>query len=359
MDLKRTIALLIPAYQPSAALPGLVSRLLEEDTAEAIGPVVIVDDGSDSNSGAICDDLGLLPRVTVLRHAVNLGKGAALKTGFNHILVHFPNVQGVVTADADGQHETADILRIARHLRDHPDAAVLGVRTFERDAPLRSRFGNAVTRGVFRVFTGLKISDTQTGLRGWPKRYCMQSLPIPINGYDFELESLLRAHHGSGPKFPIDQLPIKTIYLDGNRSSHFNPIRDSMRIYFVFLRYCGAAMLAAIIDSLTFYAVYRASGDIVRSLIAGRCLSVAVTFAIAKNIVFRSDVAVFKSLAKYLSLVVLMAFVSYNLINFLTERAGLPVLGAKIAAEGLLFLASFTIQRELIFMRSKPGKAPD
>jgi len=351
---KQTIALLIPAYRPAAELPGLVSRLLAEDAAEVIGPVVVVDDGSDSGSAAVFHGLSLLPRVTVLRHAVNLGKGAALKTGLNHILVSFPSVLGAVTADADGQHDVPDILAVAAHLQDHPDTVVLGTRTFRENVPLRSRLGNTITRLVFRVFTGLDILDTQTGLRGWPRRYCMESLRIPINGYDFELESLLRAEHG-GVKFPIAQLPIKTIYLDGNRSSHFNPIRDSMRIYFVFLRYCGAGMLAALIDSLVFYTVYRSGGNLVRSQIAGRCVAVAVTFLIAKKIVFRSDVGVLQSLAKYLGLVILMTFVAYNMIRFFSERLGLPVLAAKMLSEGLLFFVNFTVQREIVFVRSAPG----
>jgi putative flippase GtrA len=290
-----------------------------------------------------------------VKHAVNLGKGAALKTGFNHIFVNDPETAGIVTADADGQHAVPDILRVAERLANEPDRLVLGVRAFDGRVPLRSRFGNTLTRYIFRLFTGLTVGDTQTGLRGWPRPYCLGSLPVPINGYDFELECLMKANsHGNSAG--IAQVPIKTLYLDENKSSHFNPIRDSMRIYFVFLRYCGVSVLAAILDSLTFYLTFAAAGNIALSQVLGRSVAVAVAFVIARNVVFRSDTDVIRSLVKYLSLVILMGIVSYAMIDFLLERFRLPALAAKLIAEGLLFIANFAIQRELVFLRSQPEK---
>ncbi len=347
------IVLLIPAYRPSPILCDMVRELLTGDARGSIDAVVIIDDGSGPEYADLFARVAELPRVTVVRHAVNLGKGAALKTGFNHALVAWPDIAGIVTADADGQHAVADILRVAEQLTANPDRLVLGVRAFAGDVPLRSRLGNTVTRWVFRAFTGLHLLDTQTGLRGWPRSYCLDSLPIAINGYDFELECLLRAKHRAGRTVEITQVPIKTIYHGPAGVSHFNPIRDSTRIYFVFLRYCGASLLAALIDSLTFSAVYAATSNIALSQTAGRCLAVAVAFLIARNIVFRSDASIGRSLAKYLSLVTVMGFISYAFIAYLHERFGLPVLAAKLTAEGLLFVANFAIQRELVFVRSK------
>ena len=108
------------------------------------------------------------PNVQLLRHAVNLGKGAALKTAFNYVLCAMPDAAGVVTADADGQHAPEDIARVAEALAAQPDALVLGARAFGADVPLRSRFGNIVTRGIMHALLGRKLADTQTGLRGIP-----------------------------------------------------------------------------------------------------------------------------------------------------------------------------------------------
>ena len=200
--------------------------------------------------------------------------------------------------------------------------------------PLRSQLGNIISRYVFRVFTGVRLSDTQTGLRAWPRRYCMASLPIAINGYDFELECLLKAHDDAGQSFSICQVPIKTIYLDGNRGSHFNPIRDSMRIYFVFARYCGASVLAAIIDTLIFSLVFGKTANVVASQAAGRAVAVAVVFMVARNLVFRSSVSVPKALAKYLTLVTVMGIVSYGMMNYLRRVAGVPVVSLQARRRG-------------------------
>ena len=355
-DMRNGAVLLIPAYRPSTALLELVQEIISEKP-ECICAVVVVDDGSGPEFRPIFNALDTQEGVTVLRHAVNLGKGAALKTGFNHALLAFEHSAGVVTADADGQHAVSDILNLARQLAADPDRIALGVRSFSGEVPLRSRFGNGITRYVFLVFTGMNLTDTQTGLRTWPRWYCLESLTIPINGYDFELECLLKAHSGAGGrKLAVLQVPIKTIYLDGNATSHFNPIRDSMRIYFVFARYCGTSMMAAVIDSLVFYLVYNGTGNLIASQVSGRAVAMAAVFLLVRNVVFRSDAKISVSLAKYVLLAIAMGSISYTILNYLQAAAGMPVLLSKLTAEGLLFLASFSLQRQVVFGRSKIAK---
>ncbi|HKV39433.1 MAG TPA: bifunctional glycosyltransferase family 2/GtrA family protein [Blastocatellia bacterium] len=336
------LVLLVPAYQPSRCLPEIVSTVTSDGCLDS---VVVVDDGSGPEYCDTFQKLGSLPNVTVLRHAINLGVGAALKTGFNHVLVKWPESPGVVTADADGQHAAVDILRVARALAAQPGHMVLGVRDFGPDVPFRSRFGNILTRVIFGLFTGRRIGDTQTGLRGWPRAACMRALRINENGFDFLLECLLRF------EAPIVQVPIQTIYLDNNRSSHFNPIRDSMRIYFLFLRYCGSSLLAFVVDSAVFYPVLFSSGNLALSQVAGRAASVCVNFFVVRNLVFQSGGSVIKALAKYLTLVAGSGLIAYTMIAFMHARLGLPIAAAKLAAEGLLFLGNFVIQRDLIFTR--------
>src|SRR5512139_1881743 len=143
--------MLLPVYEPG---PGLVTTVTSLRDAAPGAHLVVVDDGSGPGSARVlrdAEDLGC----TVLRHEVNRGKGAALKTGFRHIAAAYPG-QAVVCADPDGQHRVADILRVAEHV-EVSGRMVLGVRRFEGRVPLRSRFGNAVTRLLFRAATGCPV----------------------------------------------------------------------------------------------------------------------------------------------------------------------------------------------------------
>ncbi len=346
------IVLLIPAYQPGSAVVDVVEKVFELQSQSAVFSwVVVVDDGSGPAFAATFARLRELRNVVVVTHAINLGKGAALRTGFNHIFVQWPETLGCVTADADGQHLAEDILRIGVSLLETPDALVLGVRQFGKGVPLRSLFGNFISNQVFRFLIGKSVGDTQTGLRGWPRRLCLRSLHVPLNGYDFELANLVTAARDE-----VRQVGIQTVYLPGNPSSHFNPLRDSMRIYFVFVRYCGAALSVSLIDSLFFYWVFSATGKLIWAQIAGRSVAAIVAFLLARNVVFRSDTTIPVALVKYLSLVGAMGVICYFLMQFFQQSLDVPILAAKLLSEGLLFLGNFSIQRDFIFSRRQGNK---
>ena len=228
---------IIPAYQPGPELEALVKALLSGGDTD----VIIVDDGSSPDHAGIFSALKTLPRVHLLKHPVNLGKGQALKTAFAYFLNKFPErIPGVITADADGQHLPADIAAVRDSLCGNSAALCLGTRKFKGVVPVRSLFGNTMTRMVFRVFSGKAVSDTQTGLRGIPRAFLPRLLSVGANGYSFELEMLLLAVR-SGIR--IIEVPIETVYLPGNTTSHFNPFLDSIRIYSVFLRFAASALL--------------------------------------------------------------------------------------------------------------------
>lgn len=229
---------IIPAYQPGPELEPLVKALLSDGQTN----VILVDDGSSPGRAAVFSALRGLPRVHLLKHPVNLGKGQALKTAFAYFLNKFPaEAPGVVTADADGQHLAGDIAAVRDSLCGNPAALCLGTRRFKGVVPARSLFGNTMTRTVFRVFSGKAINDTQTGLRGIPGTFLPELLKVRANGYAFELEMLLLAVR-SGLR--IIEVPIETVYLPGNTSSHFHPLLDSIRIYSVFLRFAASALLS-------------------------------------------------------------------------------------------------------------------
>jgi glycosyltransferase involved in cell wall biosynthesis len=231
---------LIPAYRPAKELPVFVRTMLKSG---AIQGAIIVDDGSGPESELVFRQLSRMQGVHMLTHEENLGKGAALKTGLNFARYNYPGCSGVVTADADGQHDPDDVVKVARELVEHPGYLTLGVRGFDTVVPFRSRFGNEVTKHVFRVFSGQNVSDTQTGLRGIPMELIPAFTKLRPNGYDFELANLLMCGRLVRP---IRELTIRTIYADGNSSSHFRPMLDSMKIYAVFVRFVGVSLLSAL-----------------------------------------------------------------------------------------------------------------
>ena len=186
---RRELALVIPALDPGRELPGLLARL-RPDWA---GPVVVVDDGSGRQAQAVFAAAGQLG-ATVLHHGGNRGKGAALKTALRYCRTAWPGLAGCVTADADGQHSAADILRVADALRSHPGSLVLGVRDFSAPGvPLRSRLGNRLMCGALRLACGLRLADTQTGLRGIPMDLVPELTGLPGSRYEFETAMLLAA----------------------------------------------------------------------------------------------------------------------------------------------------------------------
>jgi glycosyltransferase involved in cell wall biosynthesis len=333
----------IPAYEPSPALPPLVRELL----ARGVERVVVVDDGSSPACAPLFDELRALPGVAVLRHARNMGKGRALKTAFNHLLVELPDCPGAVTADADGQHLAEDIVRVLHEARRRPQSLILGARGFrEADVPLRSRLGNRATLGVFRFFTGLGLKDTQTGLRAIPAAFLPRLLGVASEGYDFELEMLILAARSG---LPIEEVPIATVYLDGNATSHFNPLLDSFKVYFVFLRFSALSLATAAIDYTIFAFFALLTGQTFLSICLARLGAGAFNFTLAKGWVFKSRGAVRQEALRYAGLVaVLMAF-SYTMTVALNSGLGLPLLLAKAVSELLLFVLSFAFQRQCVF----------
>jgi glycosyltransferase involved in cell wall biosynthesis len=340
-------AVVIPAYRPSSALVDVIRALADKSSA----PIVLVDDGSGPEFDDVFARAAAFPHVHLLRHEANRGKGAALKTGIQFAMAKDPDLAGVVTADADGQHHPEDIERVAAALAAaNGGSLVLGTRAFHGTVPLRSRIGNVLTRAILHMLLGQKLMDTQTGLRGIPAVMLPQLLQLESNGYEFELEMLILARHLS---IPALEEPIRTIYQAGNQSSHFNPLVDSMRIYFVLLRFASASLLAAALDNLVFYIAYRRTGHVLGSQILGRILSVSFNYWMVRRSVFYSRQRHVSTLPKYLALVLLSGAASYGGIELLGASFGIYAVTAKLMMETALFFVNFAVQRLLIF---RPGE---
>lgn len=215
------IVVLIPAYQPDEKLIHTLAELAETEVS-----VLVVDDGSGSEYDSVFIKAGKYARV--VRYARNRGKGGALKQGIRCIRKCFPQCRYMITADADGQHSPRDICRLANLLTNRESQFIIGSRAFVGEIPLRSRFGNSLTRHVYSLVSGVQVSDTQTGLRGFDASLFDWLLSIPGDRYEYEMNVLMSAARDG---IAIDEMEIETIYENDNATSHFDPIKDSLTIY--------------------------------------------------------------------------------------------------------------------------------
>lgn len=241
MSEKTTV--IIPAYKPGKELLPTIEGLIDIGFRD----ILVVDDGGGEAFAPIFQQVEAIPYCTVLRHEVNRGKGAALKTAFAYFLEHRPDSLGVVTADADGQHLPKDILAVAEKMEQN-GSNVLGVRDFsDPKVPARSKSGNRITCAMFRLFFGMKITDTQTGLRAFARKYLPAIASAEGDRYEFETNMLyLMDRQG----MPIDEVKISTVYIDDNSSSHFRVVRDSARIYAVQIKYLVGFLLGVLLFHL-------------------------------------------------------------------------------------------------------------
>ena len=345
-------ALIIPAYKPDEKLLALLKQFEGND---AFAPVV-VDDGSGPEFRRIFD--ALPESVTLLRHEVNRGKGAALKTAFRHVLEHCPQCDLALTADADGQHRYEDILRVNAAAASRPEALVLGSRKFEGDVPLRSRLGNGLTRQVFAVASGAKVFDTQTGLRAFGRDAMRAFVDVPGDRYEYEINMLLTAAQNG---IPIVEEWIETVYLNDNASSHFNPFKDSIKIYLCIFKFCASSLLAFVVDYVLFLLLSALTGGLAArtslriSVIGARLVSATVNFFVNRKVVFKGNESLGKAVVKYAALAVVVLALNLLLMNLLTITWGWPKALAKILVEVLLFFFNFVIQGRFVYRKQTVG----
>ena len=342
-------AILIPAYNPDEKLLALLKELDGK-----FGGIVIVDDGSTKGREIFPEAAKYAEKVLV--HEKNRGKGAALKTGFAYI-----GDRDVITVDADGQHKPADIAKIAKALETQRDGLVLGVRSFTGKVPFRSRFGNFWTRLFFFLMTGLSIRDTQTGLRGIPSGLLKRIAAIPGDRYEYEMAMLADAKsHDSRPV----QIPIETVYIDENATSHFNPLLDTVRIYRSLLQFCLSSVMGFLLDYIIFIVVTKALAAaenpmprrdyILAGIVSARTVSALFNYFYNRFVVFRvkNTSGRHTSFLKYFALVIVVGALSYALtasLSALVDLRGAATAWLKAVADTLLFVLSYLVQKKFVF----------
>lgn len=332
---------LIPAYEPDQTLTKVVMELKKKKFE-----IVVVDDGSSPDKTAIFQEIA--ENTNVIHHSKNSGKGTAIKTGLQFIKDKYKDSYTVVTVDADGQHKIEDVMKVCFRAEREPDVMILGSRKFEGGVPLRSKFGNHVTRFVFYVTTGCKLHDTQTGLRAFQDTLIPKLLMIPGERYEYEMNVLM---YFAKSKEKIIEEWIETVYLEKNESSHFNPIKDSYRIYKEILRFSGASLISFTVDYFFYCILNLLTENIVLSNIFARVISASFNYTLNRNLVFKSKNSVYKSIIKY---ALLAAFILGCNTIFLKViiMLGINRYISKVIVEVCMFVLRYTVQHKFIFGKS-------
>ena len=360
---------LIPAYEPDEKL-----KKLADELAERGFDIVVVDDGSGPDYAELFEELS--QKATVLTHAVNRGKGAALKTGLSYINKYMAYTESVltpagaetvsgrdaviVTVDADGQHLPDDVLRVAEISAQRRDALVLGSRALSEDIPVRSRFGNTITRHVYSAATGVHVHDTQTGLRAFHRSLIPRLLEIEGDRYEYEINMLMQL---AAEGVPIIEERIETVYEDNNSGSHFRTVRDSFRVYKEILKFSASSLASFAIDYGMYALLLAATGaagianSLVISNIGARLVSGTANYMMNRKLVFRSRTGFAKSAAQYFLLAAFILAGNTIVLSTLAGTLGVNRFAAKLITEVIFFAISWTVQKYVIFFREESGEA--
>lgn len=352
--MSKQIPIVIPSYEPDDFLYNTCKALVEAGLCN----IIVVNDGSSQSHQKYFDAIKKDFSIPVLEHSVNRGKGRALKTAFEYIIQNIPDAIGCVTADSDGQHTPKDIKKCIESLAENQNSLILGCRDFSKDdVPLKSRFGNELTKKTCSFLCGIQVSDTQTGLRGIPLSFMKELLSVKGERFEFETYMLIE----SKGKYPITEIEIETVYdSKENHKTHFDPIRDSIRIYkifgIMFLKFIFSSLSSFLIDVLLFSLfclLFKESFPIYYAGIAtvlARVLSATYNCLINYKFVFKSEQRLIKSIVKYFALAVCQMLVSALLVTAGTLLlTNIPATAIKIVIDLFLFFASYYIQNRYVF----------
>lgn len=313
--------------------------------------ILVVNDGSNSIHDEFFERLEK-DGIEIIRHYKNLGKGRGLKNAFNYLLNKYPEIEGVITCDCDGQHSVKDIKKCAKSLLKNKDKLILGVRNFDNDnVPPKSKFGNKITRNIFKLFIGIEISDTQTGLRGLSKELMVKFMDLSGERYEYETNMLIECKNES---INIEEVGIETIYLNSNANSHFNPLRDSIMIYKLFMKYFFVSISSFVLDIILFscmLGILNINSKILAATILSRVVSSIYNYIVNSNLIFK-DMTI-RSLVKYYVLVIVQMFISGCFVTYLYSLLNIPVIIIKLVVDLLLWIINLAIQREFVFNGDK------
>lgn len=336
---------IIPAYKPDERLVEIADQLWTYGFR-----IVVVDDGSGE------DYLDIFNRISdiciLLRHEENRGKGAAIKTALDYVNKEIWENTLIGVMDCDGQHLPEDMMKLFVHGENAERLMILGVRDVGKDMPLRSRLGNTITRKVFQLLSGVKISDTQTGMRVFTSDLVRKLLKVEGDRYEYEMNVLMfLAKEG----IDIEEVPIHTIYQDKkNSTSHFRAVEDSIRIYKDLLKFTLSSFSSFVLDYLLFaffmLCLPHTAMFVLGANILARMVSAFYNYCMNCYFVFQKERKLGTAI-QYFELALFVLVMNNIILETLTQILNMPVYPAKILTECTLFAISWLVQNFLIFPR--------
>ena len=360
------ISVVLPSLDPDDKLLTVVDNLL----AAGFNDIILINDGSKPENLHYFETAAQHPEVHVLHHPQNRGKGAALKTGYAYFMENRPNQLGVVTVDGDNQHHPDDTVACCRNML-RTGKITLGVRDFSQpQVPWRSRWGNRITSMVFKVFVDMTLSDTQTGLRAFPASVLPTMLQVSGDRFEYETNVLLEMR---AERIAFDEVKIRTVYIEENKSSHFHAVRDSWRIYKLilkhFFRYTISSLSSSLLDEGLFLLLSWLLGSVLTGFaltavpaVTARVISSLFNFFVNQRLVFHSKASTGKALWRYFLLAVLvmglqvvLTYGAYLLFEISAEQTILRGIVYAVVMT-VLFGLSYTVQQRWVFTCEKGGK---
>ncbi len=351
------VALVVPAYRPDARLVELLAGL----RGRWGGPVLVVDDGSGERYSGVfrqCRALG----AQVVSRAARGGKGEALKSGFEAAERLLPRPIGVVCADDDCRHLPADVVKVAELLSRRPEALVLGCRDFSVAgiAPT-THLANFCTRVAVRMFCGVAVSDTQSGLRGLPMDFALHMCEEEHGGFEFEAAMLAEAEREG-----IEFAEVSIAYTSdaGAPGSDFRPLADTARIFAVmlelFAKYALSSVFCYVLDLAIFGVLMTllASGTVAgeatgswgvyAATVLARVVSAGTNFAVNRRKVFGAGVSGAR-IARYVALSAGIMAASAIAVGWAAPATGIPAVIVKPFVDFLLFFVNYKAQQLWVF----------
>ena len=338
---KYKFAAIVPAYNPGQAVKSVVS-----ETAEFIDKIYLIDDGSDNKNKEYLRACLSLDKVSLITLPENRGKGHALITGLREALKFSPDY--IITIDSDGQHNPQEIIKFIDFLgkENQPLDFLIGSRNNIREMPFRSKFGNLFTAFIFYFFFRNLVVDTQSGFRAFSRAFAEDIVKIIHPGrYETEMKMLIYA---ANSKCSLHEIPIDTIYIEGNRNSKFRPVKDSARVLSVFSNY----VIKFLLDYLVFLClVYILNIYFIYSHIVSRAISEAYAFAVNRRTNKFNQPPKFKIQITGIIATIFSICSTAALLYVLVELAGISKAAAKPATE--IAMAFFGFMALNIFKSQK------
>ena len=374
------IAIVIPSLDPDEKLNSTVDGMVDAGFKH----IILVDDGSsEEHKEPFRAALAEHPECRLVVHEVNKGKGRALRDAFAYIAENLPDVRGVITVDGDGQHTPEDTVRLAKEMEIRPGHVILGCRDFSRShVPMHNKLGNRISAFIYRAVYGIKLTDTQTGLRAIPAEY-IKAFAEEVQGdrYEYETNMLIYIKdHG----IPYGEIPIRTVYIDDNSSSHFNVFKDSYRIYKPIILFVLGSCIATVVDLVLFtvldlltlrqvqhgslpgvlYWFYGlltknagmsdATARLFLPTVIARIVSSLVDYNFSRTKVFGSKDPARKTIWKYYVICVVRMLLSWLILSFFANVLGTEgILDTvlKVLVDLILFFVSYNWQRKWVFRK--------